>query len=549
MRDAYDNVNTATPTTPTVVAEHAQRRWRLDRFEFLVLAAFAAFSVWVLGLDLWQVVAHGRVWTGTDGFYLVDQMQYLAWINDASRHGLASNLFVLRPTPADYFQPVITVSGAITALGVAPWLSYLVWKPVAVGAAFFAVRAYAYRSFTERSARRATLVLALFFGSFTVIYGSVSIVGDLLPGFLSWGYPFGLLALAAMLIALLAYDRSRRADRLSWAPALLGALASSLHPWQGETLILIVIAVELLTWREAERVQRRIAMASRTVIGTAIPLLYYAILGRTDLSWRLARVASHHSFSLTTIALALAPLLLPALVAYRVRPTGFISTATRVWPIAALSVFLLSGTQLSATPLHAFVGITVPLAVLAVEGVRAVGWNWIPRPRLVAALAIALVTIPAAEYELRNAELLTAPSAGNANFIAHDERRALQYLARDPDPGGVVTRFYLGTVVPAETRRRTFVGDCLWSEPGCTPRAQITERLFDGSLTAHAARVFVLLTGAHFVLSDCEARTDLQEALAPITSSVHRFGCASVYVVARTVAIPPAEQAAYDSDP
>ena len=72
---------------------------------------FAAISVWVLGLDLWQVVVNGRVWTGTDGVYIVDQMQYLAWIRDASHHVLSSNLFVLRPTSADYFQPAIVISG------------------------------------------------------------------------------------------------------------------------------------------------------------------------------------------------------------------------------------------------------------------------------------------------------------------------------------------------------------------------------------------------------------------------------------------------------
>jgi len=56
-----------------------------------VLAVFAGVSAWVLALDLWQVVVHGRVWTGTDGLYLVDQMQYVAWVRDASDHVLASD--------------------------------------------------------------------------------------------------------------------------------------------------------------------------------------------------------------------------------------------------------------------------------------------------------------------------------------------------------------------------------------------------------------------------------------------------------------------------
>ena len=64
-------------------------------------------SLWVLALDLYQVVVHGRVWTGTDGVYLVDQMQYLAWIQSASHHLLSANLFVLHGTPADYLQPAV----------------------------------------------------------------------------------------------------------------------------------------------------------------------------------------------------------------------------------------------------------------------------------------------------------------------------------------------------------------------------------------------------------------------------------------------------------
>ena len=53
-----------------------------------VLAVFALVSVWVLAIDVWRVAFDGAVWTGTDGVYIVDQMQYLAWIQDASHHFL-----------------------------------------------------------------------------------------------------------------------------------------------------------------------------------------------------------------------------------------------------------------------------------------------------------------------------------------------------------------------------------------------------------------------------------------------------------------------------
>ena len=43
--------------------------------------------------------------------------------------------------------------------------------------------------------------------------------------------------------------------------------------------------------------------------------------------------------------------------------------------------------------------------------------------------------------------------------------------ARNKERGGVIARFYLGAVIPAETGRRTYVGHCLWSEPDCSRAA------------------------------------------------------------------------------
>jgi hypothetical protein len=485
-----------------------------------------------MGVDLWQVVAHGRVWTGTDGVYVVDQMQYLAWIQSAAHHFLVSNLFVLRGTPADYFMPAVVVSAGLTALGVPAWLSLLLWKPVAVVAMFFAVRAYAHRSFAGTWERRLVLALGLFFGSATVIYGTVGTIGDLFPPFLTWGYTFGLMALATMVFAILAYDRARsdRAKRISWLPALLGALSSLLHPWQGELLILIVLGAELLSWARDRR-HPPLALPFVTLLGTGLPLLYYLVLGHADLSWALARDASKHAFSLFTILLAVLPLLLPALLAYRGWPKTFLGLLTRVWPAGAVAIYVISGSSVSATPLHAFEGITIPLAVLAIEGLRRLHFQRLPARGAIAALAVLAFTIPGIVFQMHNAQQLATPSTGNPNFISTDEHHALRYLARDPVPGGVLTRFYLGTAVPGVTGRQTFIGTCLWSEPNCVARAQISQMVLDGTLPAESARYFVQQSGARFVLADCQSRPDLQSVLAPITQSVTHFGCASVYTL------------------
>ena len=506
-------------------------RRRLDRFDLWVLFAFAAISMWVVALDLWRVVFHGGVWTGTDGVYIVDQMQYLAWIKDASKHVLASNLFVLRDTPADYFNPAVVVSGGLTALGMAPWLSLLLWKPVAVIAFFFAVRAFAWRLLTGLWPRRAALVLALFFGSFTNVYGQFSVLGDLFPGFLTWGYVFGVMALAAMVWSLVAHHDSRLNDRRLWLAGLLGGLASLLHPWNGELLIAVVVAAELVMAlsRRYERAHLKLTIA--TVGGTAVPLLYYAILGKSDLSWKLAQVASKHVFSFWSITIAIVPLLVPAAVAYSRRPTTFLAAAVRTWPLAAFAIFVLSGTSLGATPLHSFQGITIPLAVLAVEGFQIIGWSRVQRPVLAGAVLVALFTIPTTYEELHIAQGLAAPTPNNANFIKSDESDALDYLDDLKAPGSVMTRSYLGAAVPGKTGRRTYVGDCLWSEPGCYVMTNNANSLFEGSMSPAAAQSFVLGSGARFVLADCQTTADMRKLLGPIIRSAHGFGCAAVYEV------------------
>ena len=131
MRVALETTGHSRPAAPDPAVSVTGRRRRITRFELAVLAAFAAVSAWVLVIDLLHMAGSDWVWTGADSLYGVDQFQYMAWIQDASRHVLVSNLFVLGSTPRDYFQPAIAVSGGLSALGLAPWVSLLIWKPIA----------------------------------------------------------------------------------------------------------------------------------------------------------------------------------------------------------------------------------------------------------------------------------------------------------------------------------------------------------------------------------------------------------------------------------
>ncbi len=169
--------------------------------------------------------------------------------------------------------------------------------------------------------------------------------------------------------------------------------------------------------------------------------------------------------------------------------------------------------------------------MLAVAGVQRTGLNRIPRARLVGGLLIAAAVIPANAYALAVAHEYVSPTPGNANFITRDERDALAYLAKNPAPGGVLTQFYLGEVVPARTGRHTFVGDCLWSEPHCMPRSVQADALFRGALSPTAARTFVRRSGARFLLFSCSSPPPgrVQHELRTLTQSIKHFGCATVY--------------------
>jgi hypothetical protein len=520
------------------------RRRAVDPVELGLLVILAAISLWVVAGDLVQAAQHHLVWTRTDGFFIVDQLQYLAWIQSAAHHGLISNLYVLRSSPADYLQPAIVVSAALFKLGVAPWLALMLWKPVAVVGFFAAARAAAHHVLVRRLDRQVALALALLFGSLSAVYGSLGIVGDMMPTWSSWGYPFGLIAVALIVFGLLRYDRARVAGRVAWAPGLLGALASSLHPWQGELMILVVAGAELVrapeilrglraadparpVWRRPA--DRRLALPLLTIALTIAPLVYYLALGHLDINWDMARQSSKHTFSFFSIGIAAAPLAVFAALGYRGRPADFLELALRMWAPAALVIYVLSATALSATPLHAFNGITIPLSLLAVKGIRRSGLARIPRGRLLAGAAVLLGTVPANVYAMAYAPSFTAPQTNNGNYIRADERRAIRYLAEDRQPGGVLTQFYLGELVPGYTGRQVFVGDCLWTEPSCIPRSEAADRFFEGGLSPAAARGFARQSGARFLLASCTSHVDLRRWLGAMIIDTRRFGCAEVW--------------------
>ena len=547
------------PVEVAASAAHTPEHER-DPVELVILGALAVLSVWMVGLLVKRTLVNGEGWTGADGLHPSDQLQYMNWIRDAGRHVLISDLYELRPSAASFLHPGFLLSGALTALGVAPWLAYLVWKPAAVVGLFLAVRAYAHRIVPSRSGRRAALILALFFVPTAAFITSIAgqspnfyllgIEVEMWPGTWLWGYSFTVLAVAAIPAALLLYERDRGRRRIGAAAPLLGMLCSWFQPWQGATLLGTLVVTELLMVR-LHRASRgrlepgrgrssQIPLLAINAAAATAPLAYYALLARFDPSWALAkRVNTFGAWPLWTLLASMAPLALPAALAYRLAPATFQEVAVRAWPLIALGVYwLIAYAHIGTFPIHSFQGMTIPLAILAVTGVGAHVRSWGPASRAVAVCVIGALIVPALVWKLNdarnsiNVNAAVFPGAPpNVYFLPRSEADALRFVTDDPRPGGVLTPLYLGQLIPEATGRRTWVGALSWT-PDFLLRVSRVERLFTGELTPVQAITFVRSTGARYLIIDCDHHGDLTTQLRPIIDGARQFGCARVLHVA-----------------
>jgi hypothetical protein len=265
-------------------------------------------------------------------------------------------------------------------------------------------------------------------------------------------------------------------------------------------------------------------------VAAALPALYYALLSRFDPAWKLAAEANARGHQAIwtwpwwAIALTVLPLALPAALAYRLPARDWQQVAVRAWPFVALAVYLQ---PLGTFPYHAFQGLTIPLAVLAVQGVVSVQ----PRPRrglVVAALVV--MTLPGIAHKIWVAGN-SIHRAADPYFIFPPEQRALDALEADPRSGGVLAPAYAGHMVPYRTGREVYIGQLSWT-PDWERRVRDTNDLFEHGLSGPAARAFVRRTRARFIFVDCRpGLLDLTAELRPMLEQVRRFDCATIYVL------------------
>lgn len=516
-------------------------RARLDRFELGVLAALALLAFAVLGGLLVRVWTQGGVLSGADGFVVGDSLQYLNWVRQAGEQVLIENRFDLEDGPATLMHPGLLVSGAAYWLGASPVVAYLLWKPVAVAVLFAAALAVARRFCARTDDRRLALVLALFACSpiaAFVGWGEIGgpavkadvdfATGELWPGSYLWGYPFTAIAVGLLAFALLAYERGRDSGSrrgLVWA-AVAGLLVAWLQPWQGATFALVILAAELLALRRGRVARAAARDLAAPLAATALPLLYFLALSRVDPSWELAGMANdlpRWPWWVTVASLAF--LAIPAAAGYAGRTPDFGHLLLRLWPLGAFVVFI----QPAGTfPAHALQGMSLPLAVLAVLGLRRV----LGERRVPLALAASVVLVLAVVGTAYRVDAIR----GGVNigrqpfFLEPGEHEALRWLDRLDEPGGVLTPAYLGAAVPAYAGRETWIGVFSWT-PSFLGRERAALALFAGRLDPGEARALVARSGARFLLVDCQGRAELADVVEGFTARPVRFGCAAVYRV------------------
>jgi hypothetical protein len=506
----------------------------------LIAVVWAAVPLIVLGL---HVLRHGGVLTGADGALAgADQMLYMDEIRQSAQHVLITDHFDLAIGRPVFVDPLLLITGLVWLAGVSIaatfWLLQLLAAPVLAAGTF----AFVARCLSSTRARVLALVLGLFYlsplvpllvwtGAVTPFqhFALIFPAGEAMPAWQLWGYPhaavcMGLLA-ASLAGACAVADGSDGRRRLVVGVSAAALIVGWLHPWQGATLIAVLTALAVRSRSRA--VAQRLLIP---ILAAAAPMLYEAILARTDAAWRIESASSAVGHVPTWMLLVtVLPLGFVAMTGIRAVPRPM-RDALVAWPVAGLAIYFATSTF----PYHALQGISIPLAVLAVAAfdrqadrmrrLRAVRWLGAGLATLCVAAGVSFEAVTFAD---------SMRSSVASYWLGRGSRAALAYLDRSRERGGVFAAYHIGMAVPAFTGRRTWLGEWTWT-PDFSRRQTLADELIGGRMAPVAARALVAAAGARFVLVECEPPHSLRSLLGPMVVSERRFGCASVYVL-RTV--------------
>lgn len=500
--------------------------------EVVTVVAVVLLGTAPLLVLLLDAATDGTVFTGADGPFAGDQFQYFAWIREYADSFLARNDLDLAPSDRVFLHPMFLPSGLLVRLGVDVPVAFLLWKPVAIVALLAGALAYARRFATAPWERAVAFALALLFASpMVVLLGDevLGATGAAFPASLLWGYLPAAISVGLMPVFLLGLERLER-GRTVVAVAVCGAIVSWLHPWQGQVLLVTVVAAAALL-RRRDLPYGRMAIACAA---TLAPLLYYFVLSLTDASWELAAEANESlgHLPLWSVLVALLPLAVVAAAGVR-RPRDLGEAMLLAWPAATVLTFALLSPSF---PQHALAGVSIPLGVLAAQGLARLAAADAAAPLRSAAAPLAgafvlLMIVPGTAYMVdwfRD----TVRAGGQAHHLERGEADALEHLDELAERGGVLTSARLGTLVPSATGRASWVGHPSWTRD-YHDRVRAVDDLLAGDMEPERAAALVRDSGARFVLVECGRPAEAARAIARLASRSRSFGCASVHAVRR----------------
>jgi hypothetical protein len=234
----------------------------------------------------------------------------------------------------------------------------------------------------------------------------------------------------------------------------------------------------------------------------------------------------------------LTPLLIMTIPGWRMKPDSPLDLAVRVWPLVASGQFvfiLASGVGNSAS--HSLRGITIPLAIVAVQGfLRTRG-----RARMVlsvlagsVALAAGFSTFKLVDYGL--ATVSSRPDKGY--FLDSSQRKVIAYLNSGAPAGGVLAPDTFSAVIAAHTDRRVWSGHFTWTKD-YIPRLVGLNSFYSLHKGSAIGRLYLAAaSGARIVVVPCglvsgRPNENLVNQLKPLTAVAVRKGCYSVLVLKR----------------